>query len=502
MKLAAHRTLCIVLIAASLLLALYSCKHEPGKLLQVSVDDGGYPEAVNRIIMLRCTTGPTGGGCHNSLGAENAAGLRLDTWDNLFAGSNHGAAVIPYDTVNSPLLHYINNDSTLGPVSLPTMPYTGTLQSTTPLSRDEYNVIRDWIAAGAPDKAGNIPFGENPATRQKVYITQQGSDILSTIDASRHVVMRNIPIGMSNNIEAPHCVRVSKDGRYAYVSFLGGDYLQQIDTRTDKLVGSVQISNGDAQWNLLHVSDDGSKVMVADFLQGKLVIVNTATMQVAKIIPSTIPNPHGIAATPGFDTIFVTAQYGNSVFKLYPNGSYKIVSIDGAANTYGVGVRDPHEIMLTPDGSKYFLTCEWSNEIRVLDARTDEILAVIPVPKKPQEIALSRTKPYMLITCMEAESTTAGAKGAVVVINYQTMQIVKTIWGDFWQPHGIAVDDQAGTFYVASTNQSGPSTGHNHSSGGKHGWYNVYSLETLEPLINRQYETLVLPYSTDSRFKE
>ncbi len=88
-----------------------------------------------------------------------------------------------------------------------------------------------------------------------------------------------------------------------------------------------------------------------------------------------------------------------------------------------------------------------------------------------------------------------------MVINYETLEVVKTIWGTFWQPHGIAVDDRNGTFYVATTNQSGPSSGHNHSSGGKNGWYNVYSLETLEPVVTRQFETLVLPYSADSRVK-
>src|SRR4051812_42244411 len=125
MKLSVRGTICVVLAALGIVITFYSCRHDAGQLQQVP-DDGGYPDAVNRIIMLHCTTGPTGGGCHNAIGAENAGGLRVDTWDNLFNGSNHGAAVIPYDTVNSPLLHYINNDSTLGPVSVPTMPYTGT----------------------------------------------------------------------------------------------------------------------------------------------------------------------------------------------------------------------------------------------------------------------------------------------------------------------------------------------------------------------------------------
>lgn len=490
---------CATLCTALAISVLPACQHKP----QVAAEaDGGYPAEVNRIIMTHCTTGPTGGGCHNSIGAANAAGLRLDNWDALFNGSNHGATVIPFDTVNSSLLHYINNDSAWGPVAIPTMPYTGSNFSTTPLSREDYITIRDWIAQGAPDKNGVVPFSSNAASRQKIYISQQGSDYISVVDADRHVVMRNIKVGAINNIESPHCVRVSSDGRYAFVSFMAGDYLQKIDATTDKIIQSVQLSNGDASWNLFHISDDGNKVIVADFLHGLLKIVNTNTMDVIRTIPSNIPNPHGIASNAAFDTIYITAQYGNTVFKLYPDDTYQMISLDGKANTFAPLTLDPHEILMTPSHDKYFVTCEYSNEVRVFDARTDKMIRSIQVPKKPQELAASRIKNYMLVTCMEAPPPGGtGTTGAVVVIDYNTLDIVKTIYGDFWQPHGIAVDDQAGTFYVANTNQSGPSSGHNHSSGGKHGWYNVYDLNTLEPLTTRQYETLVLPYSADSRMK-
>ncbi len=480
-----------------------ACRHERATQ-QIAVDDGGYPEAVNRIIMLHCTTGPTGGGCHNSVGADNAAGLRMDTWDHLFDGTNHGAAVIPYDTVNSSLLHYINVDSALGSIALPTMPL-----GTTPLSRDEYLTIRNWIAQGAPDKNGAIPFGDNAPGRQKVYLTNQASDVLSVIDAGRHVVMRNVNLGVVDNaIESPHCVRVSKDGQYAYVSFLAGDYVQKIDTRTDKVVAQVKISDGNAQWNVLHLSDDGKRLIVSDLSRGWLRLINTATMQVTASVgnestPSPFRSPHGIEATPAFDTIYMTGQYGNTVFKFTPDFSFiKYISIDGAPSQYSTGTRDPHEIMLTPDGSKYFLTCEASHEVRVMDAHTDTVIAAFAVPTKPQELAISRSKPYMFVTCMEATSTVPGTRGAVVVINYNTMQVVKTIYGPFWQPHGITVDDAAGTFYVASTNIGGPFSGHNHTGTAKSsGWYNIYDLNTLEPVNSRNYEVLSQPYSADSRMK-
>jgi DNA-binding beta-propeller fold protein YncE len=337
------------------------------------------------------------------------------------------------------------------------------------------------------------------------------------LDAARKVVMRNVPIGLTNAIESPHCVRVSKDGQYAYVSFLAGDYIQKIDTRTDKVVGEVKISNGNAQWNVLHLSDKGDRLIASDLTNGWIRIINTATMEVeSKVGDEASPtspfiHPHGIEATPDFDTIYMTGQNGNTVFKFTPNFKFiKYVSIDGGPNQYNAKTYDPHEIMLTPDGKEYYLTCEASAEVRVMDAHTDARLATIPMPSggsissKPQELAVSRNTntPYMFVTCMEALSPITGTKGAVVVINYKTRKLHKVIYGSFWQPHGVAVDDAAGKFYVVSTNIGGPFSGHNHTAGsGSIGWYSVYDINTLEPVNDRQYELLSQPYSADSRIK-
>ena len=482
----------------AVVIVLNACKHHPG----VQPDGGsGYPEAVAKILVNKCATA----GCHNPLSYQNSDGVLLDTWQHLFDGGNSGAVVVPYDIENSSLLSFINTDSTDGLVQEPHMPLYQA-----PLSKEEYHTIRDWIAAGAPDKAGNIPFGDNPDTRQKIYLTTQGSDMLHVIDAQRNVIMRNIKIGKSSDIEAPHCVRVSEDGLYAYTCFLKGGWAQKIDTRTDKIVGEVYLSSpGVSQYNILNVSRDGSRFIVADFAKDSLLIVNTATMQIVQKIWGaqaglSLSSPHGMASNAAFDTIYVTSQYGNTIYKISPGGYLEDVSLDGNPPNNALGTRDPHEIMLTPDDKRLFVTCQASNEVRVLDAHTNAVLAAIPTPTFPQELAISRTMPYIFATCMEATSTLDSfRKGAVLVINYNTLQVVKTIYGDFYQPHGITVDDRLGKVFIASSNQNlnGPAPHHVLTGGGRIGWYSVYDLNTLLPVNSRRYETSIYPYSADVRFK-
>jgi DNA-binding beta-propeller fold protein YncE len=504
MNFTAKQWLMPLLTGAILSLVVYSCKHErPGNNLS---SGSGYPDEVASIIVNRCATS----GCHNSASYTNAAGLRLDTWEKLFDGSSHGAVIIPYDTGNSSLLYYINTDPSLGNVAVPRMPYvTGDPMHDAPLTRQEYMTIKNWVLAGAPDRNGNIPFASNADTRQKVYLTQQGCDLLSVIDAERKVIMRNIRLGKDASIETPHCVRVSKDGRYAYVSFTNGLYVQKIDTRTDQVVGEVKLSEPfeSAQWNVLHISDDGSKFIVSDLARGNLKIVNTADMTIVTDFgPGTFAHPHGIESNTAFDTFYVTGQFGNTVYKVTTTGSPKSISVDGEPANNSESGPNLHEIMMTPDHSKYFLTCENTNEVRVMDAYGDTLIHNFSgLPAKPQELAISKVQPYIFVTCMEDAATpVANARGAVVVINYTTMQIVKVLYGDFYQPHAVTVDDDRQVLYVASANilTTGPAPHHVSECAGRNGWYSIYDINTWAPVRRIRYETSVAPYSADIRFKK
>jgi len=472
-------------------LLVFSCKHEKP---QAPSSAGRFPDDVARIVDTKCATA----GCHNAASFTNAGGLQLDSWDNLFNGGNNGASVVPFNAENSPLLYFINVRQDLGPVALPTMPYMNT-----PLSEQEYLTIKNWITAGAPDNDGHIPFAGNATIRQKVYVTMQGCDLLAVVDAEKRVVMRYIPVGKTAAIENPHCVRISNDGKYAYVSFLGGEYVQKISTETDEIVGECNVGTG--SWNVFLLSPDGKKMMLSDWRpqpDGRVVMINTETMQVINQYPGVFNYPHGIASDSAFNTFYITGQYGNVIYKLtLAPLNLKQISIDGDPATLTAGKRDPHEILMAPDRSRYFLTCEYSNEIRVMDAKSDTLIKVIPVGIKPQEMAISTSRPYIFVTCMEDNAADPNAKGSVYAISYDTYAATR-IDGPFYQPHGIAVDDRSKTFYVISRNAStdGPAPHHSSSCAGRNGYYDVYDLNTFSKLPKR-YEVTVEPYSADIRFK-
>ena len=478
------------------------CKHQP----QPIVPNGNFPPRVAAILLNKCAIS----GCHNAASHQNADGLLLDTWEHLFQGGNNGAAVIAYSPMYSPLLYVTNTDSSLGFVRLPTMPYSTPDRVMPHLSKAEYEVLHDWIAQGAPDAGGNIPFASNPDTRQKIYLTMTGNDIMGVIDAKSKMVMRYFPIGANPvDIESAHDVCFSNSGQYGYVIFYAGNYIQKIDANTDHVISQVDMSGvtgpSGSKWSIL-LNDPASDTAIAatNWLGfGGFSVINADAMAVDYYVGGlSFSNPHGIESNPSFDTFFIASQFGNVVYR-YCNSpkSYKTIPIKGSSTTYtsAPGTPDPHQLQMLPDYSKFYVSCENSNEVRVVDAHSCAVLDSIPVGIYPQEFAICESKHWMFVTCMYDSSAGVlpGRKGSVYVIDYTTDKVVHILYGDFYEPHDVCVDEQDGLVYVCSTNLDG--TAHHASPGGKPGWYTVYDLNTLQP-DPRRFEVLVDPYAIANRY--
>ena len=169
---------------------------------------------------------------------------------------------------------------------------------------------------------------------------------------------------------------------------------------------------------------------------------------------------------------------------------------------FSTNTPNPWDLVMSPDFTKYFIACSQTNEVRVLNTTTDEIQKVIAVGTKPQQMALSKTKPYLFVTCIDDPATGTKAKGSVYVINYETLEVVERIEAGFYEPYGVAVDDKTGTVYVISKNltSGGPAPHHGSPCGDRNGFYQVFDINTLKPASGKRSEILVNPTSMQIRF--
>jgi YVTN family beta-propeller protein len=453
-------------------------------------NDTHFPADIDEVMRNKCATA----GCHNNESFQNAAGLNLSSYEKLFEGASNGSVVIPYSPEPSSLMQFVNTYSDLGLMNLPSMPL-----NQANLTRTEVLLLRQWISNGCPNKAGIIPFATQVQSGSKAYITNQGCDVVSVVDAATSLVVRNVKVGHTDGqIEVPHNIKLSSDKKYWYVCFANGNYVQKFDAQTDQLVAEVNVGQG--AWNVITLSSDNKKAFVSSLEgNGKLVALDLSRMQITSVYdsPGLFSFPHGMAYSPTNDALYVTAQNGNMLYKLIPatNQLSKISLVKNVAPVETNGGIEPHFILCSPNNSSYYITCQRSNEVRVM--QHDTLSAIIPVGSFPLEMCFSPKRNLLFVSCEEdVNADYPSFKGSVYVIDINTNQVVRKIAEPFFQPHGIAVDDKNDVLYVASRNVSpaGPAPHHKSSCNGTNGFYHTIDINTWK-VKAKGYEISVDPYS-------
>ncbi len=481
-----------------IIIAYSSCRTD---IPVIDNENAKYPEAIGNIILTTCAVS----GCHNEQSKDAAAGLDLSTWASMMKGDRNGAVCIPYSADYSTLFLFTNTYAELGAMVMPTMPNNGD-----PLSREKIRTIRDWINAGAPDANGFIKWSDNQQ-RQKYYITLQGCDAVCSIDAATDLQMRYIPVGASASIESAHNIKISPDGQYWYCSFTAGRYLEKHRCTDDAFVARILLGPSDSaavgNWNTLSISPDSRYAYVVDWSpNGRVARIDLQTNQWLQTYQGSglFNQPHGSAVSPDGNYLYLTCLNGNFVYRVdlslpqLPSIDQEI--IDGSAVALNNNSENSHDILFSPDGTKYFVTCQHSNVIRVMDYTVDPnvLIATIPVGVYPQEMAISTdpATPYLYVTCMEDTSTYPGTRGSVAIINYQTNTFVTSV-NSGYQPHGIAVDDDRKMVIVSNRNAvvGGPAPHHSTSCVGRNGYFSIINMNTNTLLSGSKTELIVDPYS-------
>ncbi len=463
-----------------------SCKRD-----ELIITETDYPKDIAYIMLTKCATknchtteGYDGNHGHGGHGDDEAAhGLDLSSWAKMFEGSHHtGAAVIPFRADFSSLMYFVNSYPDLGQIDEPRMPLDKPA-----LTRDEVIKLKEWINAGAPDAKGNVKFSGNP-NRKKYYVINQGCRVVTVFDAETNLPMRYIDIAdATEQTTSPHQVRVSPDGQYWYTCYIGGSYVKRYRTTDDMYDGKIFVGN--ANWNTMAFTPDSKFLFVVDWAPGGGGKVKKCDLTSMLVIDSTqlSDSPHGSCVSPDGKFVYITATGGNYVYKidvdsLSKPASYEYVDFNGMGPTPS-NQYNPHEMLYSADGTKYYVTCQGNNNVgdlsvKVFNASNDVLITSVTLPSGAFEMSISQTRNLMFVSSYEP--TTLFPHGQVMVIDLASNTFVTGIETGT-QPHGIQVDDAAGLVYVANRNVSSATPPH-HSSlcGGTNGSLVLINLNTLQ----------------------
>jgi YVTN family beta-propeller protein len=209
------------------------------------------------------------------------------------------------------------------------------------------------------------------ANADRLYQTNSAGDTVDIIDSATNAVVLQV-----KDIEVPHGVTFSPDGKRAYISCESENTLWATDTRTGKLLGKAGLSGHP---NNIAISRDGRRVFVGILsAPGAVEVIDTASLKSIKTIP----------VKGGVHNAYVTRDG-----KYVVAGSIvgKILTVIDAQTLepvwelpFEAGVR-PIAFETANDGSttRMFVQLSDFHGFAVVDFKTHQIVSRIKLPDEP-----------------------------------------------------------------------------------------------------------------------
>jgi len=210
----------------------------------------------------------------------------------------------------------------------------------------------------------------------------------------------------------------------------------QIGVSYEGLVQTVAVGKGP---NSVAVSQDGTKVYVANSGSNSVSVIDTASGFIAATI-GVGSAPYGVAASPDGSSVYVANSSSNTV-------SVINVATNTVTGTIGGVGEQPEFLAVSPDGTRVYTGNYSSNSVSVIDTATNTVADTILVGAGPQGIAVSPDGTRAYVAC------TGSPAAAVLVIDTAKNRVIgKIAVGS--SPVGVAVSPDGTRVYVAASRQT------------------------------------------------
>jgi YVTN family beta-propeller protein len=396
-----------------------------------------YSQHVHPIFQKYCVS------CHSGTNAN--AGLRLDSWNNLIAGSNRsdhrgGEAIIPFDADNSLMIEMFTK-LVNGPHPLE--------QGADTISSGAVEFLARWVNEGAKNDNGDIPY-QNSVNR--LYVCNQGAAMLSAIDTDAKVVIRNIKLtdfGYSATAK-PHDAAVEPNGQYWYASLIEDGKVVKFDKDFNFVGDAPFVAAGILAMHptkdLLYV---GHTLSVANVPQ-TVGAITRSTMNLVTI-PVPYMRPHA----------FVADHVGKYVYQASLT-QYRFGVIDTDVNPNELAAVIPFgnartlvQMNVSPDDQEIYISSQLTQELLVIDSSNPTNLTLvdsIPVGQHPWHPKFTPDGSRVYVG--------NNLSHTVSVVNTSTRTVETTIGvGDgsdgLSEPHGLVISPDGKYVYVTNRNVNG-----------------------------------------------
>lgn len=213
------------------------------------------------------------------------------------------------------------------------------------------------------------------------YVTAQNENAIYKINARTYQVEGKIQAPAGSQ---PHGLRIAPDGSHAYIALLQGKGLGVLDLRTGQLE-TIPLNGAAVQ---TAVTPDGRLVVASLYDSKQLAIYDTDTKTIRHIeLLDPARGPVQLYPTPDSRYVYVADQGhyfeqpdSDRVFKVDLQQARVVWSLKAGTA--------PHGIVVASDGLQAYVTNLVSNDLSIIDLKTDQEAARLPVGKEPNGVCI------------------------------------------------------------------------------------------------------------------
>lgn len=285
-----------------------------------------------------------------------------------------------------------------------------------------------------------------PSPNYRIYVSSESGDIVTqlTWDGRALRTLRVVPVGiMPADIDGPHNVAVSPDGKYWYVTIAHGTpygTLWKMAVDGDSLLGRAQV---ELFPTTIALTPDGELAFVAnsDFhgdhpRTNVVTVVYTPAMVPLANLPA-CDMPHGVKVNHAGTRVYISCMNSDEVLEI-DRQSLRITrrhrvgegTAHGTTATHSGRDCSPTFVSVSPDDRRLYVACNHGNTLQVLDAASLELVGEIPTGAGAYNVEPSPDGQWVLVTNKKAQS--------VSVIDAATLAEAARVPTSKRLPHGVA----------------------------------------------------------------
>jgi len=240
-----------------------------------------------------------------------------------------------------------------------------------------------------------------------LVVANKAEATVSLVDLRSGKVAATLPVGTG-----PHEVAVSPDGRLALVANYGekepGSTMTLIDIPGAKVVKTIDLGEYRRPHGALFL--DGRRALVTSELSKAVLEVDVEAGKVVRQIPTGQEITHMVAVSPDRSRAYVANIVSGSMTALDLKEGKAMGTVKTGAGTEGIDV--------TPDGLQVWITNR-EDAVKVVDAKTLEVIATIPVATFPIRAKVTPDGKRVLVSAVQS--------GDLVVLSAKERKVEKRI---------------------------------------------------------------------------